>query len=157
MAFTFSITKNLIPQLRQSIVDKSTNAVRDNAHFMQGYAGGIAPVRTGAFRVSIYVNGPDGESDYSERAGLAESANPNAHITPELQAATADPRANGAPRDQATGRFTYPQAIVASAVEYSLYLEEGTWKMSPRPTFRPAALATEFRFLTDMTQVASGF
>src|SRR4051812_38404642 len=120
MPFVVSLTKNIIPQVRLSIVDKSTDAVRDSAHFTQSYASSIAPRRTGAFAVSIYVNGPDTESDYSEHAGHAESANPNANIVQELQAAIVDPRANRL-RDAETGRFTVPQAIVSSAVEYSLY------------------------------------
>ncbi len=156
MGFTVSITKNVIPQVRVSIAKKSEDAVRDNAHYMQDYASRIAPVLTGAFRESIYVNGPQNESDYSEHAGMARSHNPRAHIVPELRAAIVDPKL-GQLRDLVSGQFTYPQAIVGSAVEYSLYLEEGTVHMAPRPTLRPAALATESKFKSDMSNVADGF
>lgn len=153
MPFTVTITRNVIPQVRASIEDKALENVRNNAHNMQTYAQSIAPVRTGAFRTSIYVNGPEQESDYSIRAGQARQANPLAHIVPELRAAIVDPKL-GQLRDLQSGRFTYPQAIVSSAVEYSLYLEEGTVHMAPRPTFRQAALATEQRFIADMRTVA---
>lgn len=156
MTFTVTIRRNVISQVQASICDKSEASVRDSAHFMQGYAASIAPVQTGAFRASIYVNGPQNESDYAERAGAAKSANPLANIVPELRAAIVDPKV-GQLRDLQTGRFTYPQAIASSAVEYSLYLEEGTVHMAPRPTLRPAALATEATFKSDMSKVADGY
>lgn len=156
MSITVTIRRNVIPQVQASICDKSEAAVRDDAHYMQGYAASIAPVQTGAFRESLYVNGPNNESDYSEHAGLASSHNPKAIIVPELRAAIVDPKL-GQLRDLRTGRFTFPQAIVASAVQYSLYLEEGTVHMAPRPTLRPAALVTEQRFKSDMSKVADGF
>lgn len=154
--FTVTIRRNVIPQVQASIVDKAEAAVRDDAHYMQGYGASIAPRRTGAFAASLYVNGPKNESDYAEHAGLAKSHNPTAKIVPELRAAIVDPQV-GQLRDTQTGRFTHPQAIVSSAVEYSLYLEEGTVHMAPRPTLRPAALATEGRFKADMSKVADGF
>src|SRR3954469_7355487 len=156
MAWTVTIRKNVIPQVQASIVSKSTDAIRDNAHFMQDYAAQIAPVRTGAFRESIYVNGPENESDYTEHAGLAKSRNPTARIVPELKAAIVDPKV-GQLRNLQTGQFTFPQAIVSSAVEYSLYLEEGTVHMAPRPTLRPAALVAENLFKNLMSLVAEGF
>jgi hypothetical protein len=156
MTFTVTIRRNVIPQVQASICDKSESSVRDSADYMAGYAANIAPVRTGAFRASFYRNGPQNESTYPERSSAARSLNPLAQIVPELKAAIVDPKL-GQLRDQQTGRFTYPQSIVSSAVHYSLYLEEGTIHMAPRPTLRPAALATERQFIGDMKQVADGY
>jgi hypothetical protein len=75
---------------------------------------------------------------------------------PELLEAIVDPKL-GQLRDLQTGRFTFPQTIVASAVEYSLYLEDGTVYMAPRPTLRTANLAAEQKFKSDMSQVADGY
>ena len=131
--------------------------MRDNANFMRDYAQTIAPVRTGAFRASLYVNmnAPGKESDYAEAADRAQTLNPRANIVPELDAASLDTNVN---RQRNTfGQFTLPEAIVSSAVEYAAYLEDGTVFMAPQPTFRQAALATEPRFRTDMSKVADGF
>ena len=156
MPFSVTITKNVIPQLRAAIEDKSESAVRDNAEAVAAAASVNSPVRTGALRASWYRNGPQAESTYPEHSGMAKSLNPLAKIVPELKAAIVDAKV-GQLRDMTTGRFTYPQAIVGSAVEYSLYLEEGTVHMSPRPILRPAALVVERAFISDMKKVASGF
>lgn len=156
MTFEVSIRWNKIPQVQASICDKAEDGVRDSAHYMQQYAADIAPRRTGAFSASIYVNGPAAETDYAEHVAMAKERNAKANIVPELRAAIVDPHL-GQLRDQQTGRFTFPQAICSSAVEHSLYLEEGTVHMSPRPTLRPAALASEQQFKTAMKQVADGF
>lgn len=155
MPWTVTVRRNVISQLRASIVDKTEDVVRDDAHYMRDYAQKIAPVKTGAFRASLYVNGPGGESDYSQAAGAARSHNPKAKIIPEIKAATLDLGVKQL-RDE-LGRFSLPQAIVAPAVEYGLFLEDGTVHMAPRPTLRPAALATENRFKSDMSKVADGF
>ncbi len=156
MPFSVSITKNIIPQVRVSIINNAEDAVRDSAHYAQDYAQSIAPVDTGAFRASIYVNGPNQETDYAIAVVKAKALNPSAHIVPELLAALVDPKL-GQLRDVVTGRFTFPQTIVSSVVEYSLYLEEGTVHMSPRPTLRLANLAAEQKFKSDMSKVADGF
>ena len=72
-----------------------------------------------------------------------------------MSAATLDPKVDRL-RDR-LGRFSLPEAVVSSAVEYSLYLEEGTTRMAPRPTLRPAALVTEQFFKAAMSGVADGF
>lgn len=155
MPITVFVRKNEIPQVMGSIVEKTVDAVRDSAHFMRDYAQSIAPVQTGSFRASLYVNGPNDESDYAARAGAAKEANPRAVIVPELQAANLDPKVDRL-RDR-LGRFSLPEAVVAPAVEHGLFLEEGTVRMSPRPTLRPAALVTEQFFKNAMGGVADGF
>lgn len=154
MPITVTVRRNVISKLRGSIVDNTEDATRDSAHFMRDYARSIAPVKTGAFRASLYVNGPNDESDYSQAVANAKGDNSQANIIPELRAASL---ALGAKqlRDE-LGRFSLPQAIVAPAVEYGLYLEEGTVHMAPRPTLRPAALVTENYFKTAMSHVADG-
>lgn len=155
MPITVLVRKNLIPRVMASVTEKTVDAVRDNAHAMRARAQSIAPVQTGAFRASLYVNGPDNESDYGIRAADASRLNRKANIVPELRAADVDPKVN--PLRNQFGRFSLPEAIVAPAVEYGLYLEEGTVYMSARPTLRPAALATEPSFKNAMSQVADGF
>ena len=149
------VRRNVIPQLRGDIVDRTEKTVRDQAHYMRDYAQSIAPVRTGAFRQSLYVNGPNSETDYPQSAGEAARLNPRARIIPEIQAAQLDLGVQRL-RDE-LGRFSLPQAIVAPAVEYGLYLEEGTVHMAPRPTLRPAALVTEVTFKSQMSKVADGY
>jgi hypothetical protein len=152
---TVFVRKNEIAQVQASVIEKTVKAVRDNAKFMRDYAKSIAPVQTGAFRDSLYVNGPNDESDYAERAAAAKNLNPKANIVPEIQAAHVDPQVDRV-RDR-FGRFSLPEAVVSSAVEHALYLEEGTVRMGPRPTFRPAALVAEQQFKADMAKVADGF
>lgn len=155
MPFTVSVRKNLIPQVQLAIADRSTVAVRANAQAVQALCEVNSPRRTGALSASWYRNGPNGESDYGLHETAARALNPAAHIVPELQSTVAGP--NGTQRDVATGKFTHPQALVASAVEYSLYLEEGTVHMAPHPTLRPSALIVEKLFVADMMKVADGF
>lgn len=155
MPITVFVRKNDISQVQASIIEKTVDAVRDNAHFMRDYAKTIAPVDTTSFRESLYVNGPNDESDYAERAAAAKNVNPRANIVPEIRAANVDPQVDRI-RDR-MGRFSLPEAIVAPAVEHGLFLEEGTTRMSPRPTLRPAALVTEQQFKADMSKVADGF
>lgn len=152
MGFTVTVRTNRINQVQASIKDHATDAVRDSAAFMRDYAAQIAPRRTGAFAASLYVNGPGNASDYAGRAAAASQSNPHAHIIPEIKAAQVDSglgqlRAN-------TGQFSLPEAIVASAVEYSVFLEDGTRYMAPRPTLRPAAEATRTQFAQAMSHVA---
>ena len=155
MAFSVTVRSNKIGQLQGDIRDKAEGAVRDTANEMRDYARIIAPVLTGAFRSSLYINGPNGESDYGTAAAEAAAANPKAVIVPEQQAAQVDINVHQL-RDT-EGRFSLPQAIVASAVEYSLFLEEGTVHMAPRPTLRPAALVAEAFFRNAMTKITDGY
>jgi len=152
LTFSVFLRKNEIPQVQGNIIGKTVDAVRDSATYMRDYAKTIAPVDTGAFRASLYVNGPNDESDYAERAAAAKDLNPRANIVPELRAASLDPQVDRL-RDY-LGRFALPEAVVSSAVEYSLYLEEGTSRMAPRPTLRPAALVAEEYFKAKMRDVA---
>lgn len=153
MPITVSVRRNDIPRVQASIKDRSETAVRDSAHFMRDYAQQIAPRRTGAFAASLYVNGPGQESDYSSRVAQAKGLNSSANIVPELRAAQVD---TGGRTRNSLGQFSQPEAIVSPAVEYGLYLEEGTVHMAPRPTLRQAALVTEPRFKADMSKVADG-
>jgi HK97 gp10 family phage protein len=152
VAFSVFVRVNRINQVQASITDRSKETVRDSARYMRDYAQAIAPVRTGAFRASLYVNGPDGKSDYPERAAAAAQANPRAHIIDEIKAADVDTGV-GQLRNN-LGQFSLDEAIVASAVEYSVFLEEGTRYMAPRPTLRPAAEATRQQFADAMSHVA---
>src|SRR3954469_22683409 len=156
MPWTVTVHKNLIPQVRAAVEERSEQATRDSARHARDYAHDTAPVRTGALAASFYVNGPNGDSTYLVAAGEAKSRNPAAKIVPELSASAVDPGV-GQLRDALTGRFTRSQAIVASAVEYALYVEEGTVHMAPRPTLRSAALVTEKFFSDVMSTVAKGF
>jgi len=152
MPFAIITRFNLIPQVQANIVGKTIDAIRDSATYARDYAKTIAPVDTGAFRASLYVNGPNDESDYGERTAAAIELRPNARIVPELKAASLDPQVDRL-RDR-LGRFSLPEAVISSSVEYSLYLEEGTVHSSPRPTLRPAALVAEQRFKALMAEVA---
>lgn len=126
--------------------------MQESAEYMRDYAASIAPRQTGAFAASLYVNAHGGLSDYALHAAAALLHNPKAHIIPEMSAAQVDPVV-GQLRNS-LGQFSLPEAIVGSAVEYSLYLEEGTRYMAPRPTLRPAAEATRQRFADAMKHVA---
>lgn len=138
--------------VQASITSRAEDTVRDSAKYMRDLAEAIAPVRTGAFAASIYVNGPGDYSDYAQRAGVAAARNPKARIIPELLAARVDTRQ----LRNNLGQFSLPEAIVASAVEYSVFLEDGTRYMGPRPTFRPAAEGTRAQFADAMSHVADG-
>lgn len=156
MGLSITIRTNNIGQLQGDVVDRTESAVRDSAHDMRDYAQQIAPVETGAFRASLYVNGPNGESDYIQAAARASELRPDTHIILEQFAAVLDLGIQQL-RNPMTGRFSLPEAIMGSAVEYSLYLEEGTVHMAPRPTFRQAALHTEGNFLQRMMAIANGY
>lgn len=151
MAFSVVVRKNNIPAVRTSITDRANKIVKESAEYMRSYAVGIAPRQTGAFAASLYVN-LGSFSDYAVAAGAALVRNPKAHIIPEMRAAQVDTGV-GQLRNS-SGQFSLPEAIVASAVEYSLYLEEGTRYMAPRPTLRPAAEATRQHFADAMKHVA---
>lgn len=157
MGITVQVRRNLIPNVKARITERSVEQVRDNAHFMRDYAQSIAPVLTGAFKGSIYANisAPAEESGYFDAVARALVLRPGAPIVPEQRAATMD--SNVGRNRNTDGQFTLPEAIVASAVEYSVYLEDGTVHMAPRPTFRQAALVTELRFRSGMSTVADGF
>lgn len=152
MAFSVTVTKNRISGVQSRITDNAKAIVKSSAEYMRDYAVSIAPVDTGAFRASIYVSGPDAFTDYPEHAAAALVHNPKAHLISEFQAALVDPVVNQL--RNSLGQFSLPEAIVASAVEYSLYLEEGTRYMGAQPTFRPASEATRQQFADAMKHVA---
>ena len=70
----------------------------------------------------------------------------------EAKAAQVDPQL-GQLRNT-LGMFSNPEAIVSSAVNYSVYLEEGTKYMAPRPILRPASEAGRAALLSSMPKVA---
>lgn len=152
MAISFTVRTDKIGRVQASIQDNAKSAVKDSAVYMRDLASAIAPRRTGAFAASMYVSGPGTESDYNERAAEARDLNPEANILPEANAATVDPGV-GQLRDN-QGRFSRQQAIVSSAVEYALYLEEGTRYMAPQPTLHEAAEGARAVFINAMQRVA---
>ena len=153
MPWTVTVRTNRINQVQASLTDRNKETVRKSAKFMRDVAASIAPVDTGSFAASIYVNGPDGESDYELRASAARNLNARAVIIPEIREAQAT--SFGSLRNN-LGQFSLPEAIVASAVEHSVFLEDGTKFMAPQPTFRPAAAATSQVFERDMRTIADG-
>jgi hypothetical protein len=157
MPITVTTRYNRIPEVKARVTDRNVDAVRDAAYFMRDYAQTIAPVLTGAFRSSIYVNinSPEPESGYAEAVARALRLRPKAGIVPEQQAANLD--SNVGRQRNTLGQFTLPEAIVSSAVEYAAFLEDGTVYIGPRPTFRQAGLAAEPSFRTDVSNVADGF
>lgn len=151
MPLSITVRVNRINQVQASITSRSKKTVHESAQFMRDYAQAIAPVRLGAFRASLYINGPGNVSDYPERAAAAAQLNPKAHIIDEIHAADVDTGV-GQLRNN-LGQFSLDEAIVASAVEYSVFLEEGTRYMGARPTLRPAAEATRQQFVQAMHHV----
>jgi hypothetical protein len=150
VGITVTVRGNIIPQVRATITDRSESAVRDNANAIQALCEVNSPRRTGALSVSWYRHGPGNESNYGLHETAARVLNPLANINPEVQIGTQK-------TDPDTGKLVNPKAVVASAVEYSLYLEEGTVHMSPHPILRPASLIVERSFIADMSKVADGF
>jgi HK97 gp10 family phage protein len=147
-----TLRRDRLDRLIGSVASRATDQVRDNAAYLRDYASAIAPKDTGAFSQSIYVSGPGEESDYAQRANAARQLRPQAVIIDEIHPAsfdTAVQRFRGA-----NGQFSQPEAVVGSAVEYSIFLEDGTRYMAPRPTFRPAVEATRERFVAAMKTVA---
>jgi HK97 gp10 family phage protein len=146
------LKRDKLDRLIGSIATRATDEVRENAAYLRDYASQIAPKDTGAFSQSIYVSGPSEESDYAQRAGAARSLNPQAHIIDEIRPALFDQNAQRF--RGANGQFSQPEAVVGSAVQYSIFLEDGTRYMAPQPTFRPAIEATRDRFVAGMKTVA---
>jgi hypothetical protein len=155
MPFHIVVRVNKIPQVQSSVKDNNKDAVRKSAEYMRSYARSIAPVLTGAFRASLYINGPDGESDYGRAVVEALAHRPFAKIVPESQTALLDSNVNRL-RDS-LGQFSLDEAIVAPAVEYGLYLEYGTVHMAPRPTLTQASQATRNHFIGLVQKIANGF
>lgn len=152
-AWKVTLKVDRLLRLQTSIQTRATDQVRDKANFCREYAYALSPVRTGALKESWYVSGPNDESDYAVRASDAQSLNPEAIITIELKAAFVDPNL-GQLRSPETGQFSLPEAIVASCVNYSLYLEYGTRYMSAQPILFPASEATREQFIEGMLTVA---
>lgn len=153
MAFKVTLRRDRLDRLIASVATRATDEVRDNATYLRDYGYAIAPKDTGAFSQSLYVSGPNDESDYAERSNAARSLRPQAVIINEIRPAsfnTTVQRFRGP-----NGQFSTPEAVVGSAVEYSIFLEDGTRYMAPRPTFRPAVEATRERFIAGMKTVAN--
>jgi len=151
--FKSTLRIDRLARLQGSLQTKSTDNVRDAGHYCRQFASALTPVRTGALKASWYVSGPGSESDYPQCSAAAQSLNPLARILPEVQAALFDPtvgqlRAN-------TGQFALPECIVSSAVNYSIYVEEGTVFMGPQPMLRPAVESTRQLFINTMSNVAA--
>lgn len=142
MPFSIVVRSNDIPEVKKRMIERATNAARDSAHSAQSFGEAIAPRLTGAFAASLYVSGPGNESDYGRAVSQALQLRPNAPIVGEIKqdAIGANPNAI--------------TAVLASAVEYATYLEEGTAYLAPRPTLRPAIETNRPGFLDAMMRVA---
>lgn len=153
MPIKLTLRRDRLDRLIGSVASRATDQVRDNATYLRDYAAAIAPKATGAFSQSIYVSGPGEESDYAQRSNAARGLNPQARILDEVHSAAFD---GGVQRFRAaSGQFSQPEAIVSSAVLYSIFLEDGTRYMAPQPTFRPAIEATRDRFIAGMKTVGN--
>lgn len=120
----------------------ATDVVRDAANACAQFAINISPVRTGALKSSWYVSGPNQESDYSSAADFAERLNPLAIIMDEATADLVEPD------------LKQPVAIISSAVNYAIFLEEGTRYMAPQPILTPAAEVARTTLLNGMKGIA---
>lgn len=120
----------------------ATDVVRAAAVVCQQFASAVSPVRTGALQVSWYVSGPNEESSYPEQSGAARGRNPQAIILDEAKANFVEPD------------LKQPVAIISSAVNYSVFLEEGTRYMAPQPILRPAAEAARAALLNGLKGIA---
>ena len=152
MTVRVSVRVDKIYRLQASLSAKSQEAVKSAAFITRDFASSISPVRTGALQASWYVSGPGNDTTYPEASGAAAAANPRAIILEEAKAAQVDPQM-GQLRNT-LGMFSNPEAIVSSAVNYSVYLEEGTKYMAPRPILRPASEAGRAALLSSMPKVA---
>jgi HK97 gp10 family phage protein len=152
MALKVTLRRDRLDRLIGSVASRATNQVQTNATYLRDYAVAVAPRDTGAFAASLYVSGPGEESDYAERSNAARQLRPHAVILNEISPAMLDVGV-GRLRNSA-GQFSTPEAVVGSAVEYSIFLEDGTRYMAPRPTFRSAVEATREQFISGMHTVA---
>lgn len=152
MTIKVTVRTDKLQRLQASIGTNSVDAVRQSAGVCRAFAAAISPVRTGALRTSWYISGPGDESDYPERSSAAKSLNPLAIILDEAKAAVVDPSV-GQLRNN-LGQFSYPECIVSSAVNYSLFIEEGTRYMAPQPVLRPSAEQARNVLVSLMSKVA---
>ena len=103
--------------------------VRASAFMVEGHAKGFSRVDTGAMRAGWYVALFGGGGDYSQAVGEARGkAKPDTHfVGPTLP--------------------TNPlEAIIGNCVEYALYNEMGTVRMSAQPMAAPAVAIVEPQF-----------
>lgn len=126
-AITVRILSNRIAELSAALGKNAEGVVRDAAKDGRDFASAISPVRTGALQASWYVSGPNEESDYPEHSSAAAGLNPQAVILEEARASFVEPD------------LVQPVAIISSAVNYSIFIEEGTRYMAPQPVLRPTA------------------
>lgn len=152
MGIKVTVRTDNIPRLQASISSKSVDAVQSAANVCRDLASALSPVRTGALRESWYVSGPGDQSDYPQRAAAASSRNPLAVILDEAKAAIVDPSV-GQLRNN-LGQFSNPEAIVSSAVNYSVFIEEGTRFMGAQPVLHPAAEAARNALIDNLSKVA---
>lgn len=142
MGITVKLNTAVLERLPGDIQRNATNAVRESAAGCRDFANQISPVRTGALKASWYVSGPNEESDYSQHAGSAHGLNPLAIILEEARASLVEPS------------LSQPVAIISSAVNYSIFIEEGTRYMAPQPVLRPASEQARNVFVEAMKKVA---
>lgn len=152
MTIRVTVRKDKLDRLQASIGNNSADAVTQASKVCRDFASSLSPVRTGALQASWYVSGPGDETDYPQRSSAASALNPLAIILDEAKAAIVDPSV-GQLRNN-LGQFSHPECIVSSAVNYSLFIEEGTVYMAPQPVLRPASEQARNVLLSLMAKVA---
>lgn len=115
------VVVNDLPRFREELRTKANQVVRRTAFGVQAGAQERARVDTGAMANSFYVITSD-KNTYSQAAGQVKGRNPKAELAPMAPA----------PKDDL-------HAVVASVVEYAIYNEYGTSRMSAQPMLTPAA------------------
>lgn len=141
MGIRVTVRSNKIAATSASITKNATQAVSDTVEAGGRLASALSPVRTGSLSSSWYASGPNGVSNYPQSAEEAFGLNPLAYILDELTPEVAEPD------------LPQPCAILASAVEHDIFVEEGTRYMSPRPILYPTAEAMRNQFLDLLKQV----
>lgn len=142
MGITVRVDNRVLATLPGVIVKNAADAVRQTAMDGRQLVSALSPVRTGALRASWYVSGPNGESTYPADSGTARELNPLAVILDEATPELAEPD------------LPQPCAILSSAVNYSIFIEEGTRYMAPRPVLRPASEVMRNELISLLSGVA---
>lgn len=146
MSVTVTLRSNRIPALLAQIQDKSKAAVETTAVNIRDMASQIAPRDTGSLAESLYVSSPAG-SDYSQRAAVAVSRNPQATILSEVQPQFVLSLFGP------TGPNAYI-AVVGAAAGHGYFQEFGTRYMGAQPFLYPAVLGSQNQFVSDMKDIA---
>jgi hypothetical protein len=142
---TATIRTNRTAALSAQIRARYVEVVDDTATGIRERASALSPRDTGSLAASWYTNNGD-NSDYSQRAAAARSANDDATIMPEVAPEFALSLSGG-------GEAAYT-VVVGSAVEHATYQEFGTTYQNGRPSLIPALEAFRDEFVSDMSRIA---